>query len=72
SGGHLNPAVTLALWLTGVFPGRGVLPYVAAQLTGSVAGTGLARLVWGPVVADRMAYGAVQPRPAWSAVALFT
>ncbi|MEQ4721759.1 aquaporin [Nonomuraea sp. B19D2] len=43
SGGHLNPAVTVALWVTGVFPGRRVLPYVAAQLTGSVVGTGLAR-----------------------------
>ncbi|MEV5493688.1 aquaporin [Streptomyces bobili] len=72
SGGHLNPAVTLALWLTGAFPGRRVLPYVAAQLTGSLAGTGLARLVWGPVVGDRMAYAAVRPAPAWSAGALFT
>ena len=72
SGGHLNPAVTLALWVTGAFPGRRVLPYVAAQLAGSVAGTGLARLVWGPVVGDRMAYAAVQPAPAWSATASFT
>lgn len=72
SGGHLNPAVTLALWLTGTFPGRRVLPYVAAQLAGSVAGTGLARLVWGSVVGDRMAYAAVQPAPAWSATAVFT
>ncbi|MEU1179060.1 aquaporin [Streptomyces sp. NPDC005820] len=72
SGGHLNPAVTLALWLTGAFPGRRVLPYVAAQLTGSLAGTGLARLVWGPVVDARMAYAAVQPTPAWSTAAVFT
>jgi glycerol uptake facilitator protein/aquaporin Z len=72
SGGHLNPAVTLALWLTGAFPSRRVLPYVAAQLTGSVAGTGLARLVWGPVVGGRMAYAAVRPAPAWSTVAVFT
>ncbi|MFJ8027634.1 aquaporin [Streptomyces sp. NPDC096311] len=72
SGGHLNPAVTLALWLTGAFPGRNVLPYIAAQLTGSVVGAGLARLLWGPVVADRMAYAAVQPTPAWSDAAQFT
>lgn len=72
SGGHLNPAVTLGLWLTGAFPGRRVLPYVAAQLTGSVTGTGLARLVWGPVVGDRMAYAAVRPAPAWSTSALFS
>lgn len=72
SGGHLSPAVTLALWVTGAFPGRRVLPYVAAQLTGSVAGTGLARLAGGPVVGDRMAYAAVRPAPAWSATAVFT
>ncbi|MFG2129283.1 aquaporin [Streptomyces sp. NPDC048751] len=72
SGGHLNPAVTLALWVTGAFPGRRVLPYVAAQLTGSVVGTGLARLTWGQVVGARMDYAAVQPAPALSTAALFT
>ncbi|MFC9848603.1 aquaporin [Streptomyces sp. NPDC060223] len=71
SGGHLNPAVTLGLWLTGALHGRGVLPYVAAQLTGSVAGTGLARLVWGPVVGDRMVYAAVKPDAVWPAAAVF-
>ncbi|MEU1340592.1 aquaporin [Streptomyces sp. NPDC005827] len=71
SGGHLNPATTLALWLTGAFPGRRVLPYVVAQLVGSVAGTGLARLVWDPVVGGSMAYAAVRPAPAWPAAAVF-
>jgi glycerol uptake facilitator-like aquaporin len=37
-----------------------------------VAGTGLARLMWGPVVGDRMDCAAVQPAPAWSTSALFT
>jgi glycerol uptake facilitator-like aquaporin len=41
------------------------------QLAGSLASTGLARLVWGPVVAGPMAYAAVRPAPTWSAVALF-
>nr|QIY68747.1 hypothetical protein HEP84_05365 [Streptomyces sp. RLB1-33] len=72
SGGHLNPAVTLGLWLTGAFPGRRVPAYFAAQLTGSVAGTGLARLVWGPVLGDRMAYAAVEPAPSCSPTLLFT
>jgi hypothetical protein len=44
SGGHMNPAVTVALWLMDVFPGRSVPPYVLAQLAGSAAGTGLGRL----------------------------
>ncbi|MFK0155983.1 MIP/aquaporin family protein [Streptomyces sp. NPDC090493] len=71
SGGHLNPAVTLGLWLTGAFPGRRVPAYFAAQLTGSVAGTGLARLVWGPVLGDRMAYAVVEPARSCSPALLF-
>ncbi|HUF23817.1 MAG TPA: aquaporin [Vicinamibacterales bacterium] len=47
SGGHINPAVTLAFWRLGKFPGRDVLPYIAAQLTGAVAGVALAALAWG-------------------------
>jgi len=47
SGGHLNPAITIAFWRLGAFPRRDVPGYVAAQLAGSVAGTALAGLVWG-------------------------
>nr|UDG97023.1 aquaporin [Rhodococcus opacus PD630] len=32
AGGHMNPAVTLALWLMNGFPGRSVPPYILAQL----------------------------------------
>ncbi|MFI6150790.1 aquaporin [Streptomyces sp. NPDC051109] len=70
SGGHMNPAVTLALWLLRAFPGRGVPVYVVAQLCGSVAGTALARLAWGPAVA-RVGYGAAAAAPSWSAGAVF-
>ena len=38
SGAHINPAVTLVLAATGRFPWRDVLPYVAAQIVGSVLG----------------------------------
>ncbi|MFE4382445.1 MIP/aquaporin family protein [Streptomyces cyaneofuscatus] len=66
SGGHLNPAITVALWRLGVFPGREVMPYVVAQLGGSVAGTGLAWAVWGPVVArPPVSHAAVRPGPGW-------
>jgi glycerol uptake facilitator-like aquaporin len=51
SGGHTNPAISLAMWRFGVFPGAGVLPYAVAQLLGSVVGVVVAREVWGPVVA---------------------
>jgi MIP family channel proteins len=41
SGGHLNPAVTFAAWITGKIDlQRGVL-YVVAQLLGAVAGSSL-------------------------------
>src|ERR1700758_3780725 len=35
SGGHLNPAVTLALAVRGEFPWASVAPYCAAQLLGA-------------------------------------
>jgi glycerol uptake facilitator protein len=38
SGGHLNPAVTVALAVRGEFPWRRVAPYCAAQLAGAIAG----------------------------------
>ena len=38
SGGHINPAVTLALAVSGKFPWREVPGYVAAQLVGACAG----------------------------------
>lgn len=42
SGAHLNPAVTVGVWLAGRFPGRDVIPYILAQVIGGlVAGTAL-------------------------------
>lgn len=71
SGAHMNPAISVALWLMGAFPGRYVPAYVAAQLAGSVAGTALGRLCWGPVVArSSLHYAAVHPSPAWNTAAL--
>ncbi|WP_345645126.1 MIP/aquaporin family protein [Streptomyces siamensis] len=72
SGGHMNPAVTVSLWLMGAFPGRRVLPYVLAQLAGSAAGSGLARLVWGrPVALPSVGYAAIRPAPNWQPVSVF-
>jgi aquaporin Z len=45
SGGHFNPAVTIAVLLRGRMAGRDVLPYVGAQLLGGAAAAGMARLV---------------------------
>ncbi len=48
SGGHTNPAISLAMWRFGVFPGAGVIPYTIAQLLGSVLGVVAARRGVGP------------------------
>jgi aquaporin Z len=41
SGCHLNPAVSFGLWAGGRFPGGLLLPYVAAQVVGAIAGAGV-------------------------------
>lgn len=72
TGGHMNPAISLAMWRFGVFPGAGVVPYIVAQLLGSILGVVVARAVWGPVVAEPpVAYAVLQPGPGWSSVTLF-
>ncbi|GIF46266.1 glycerol uptake facilitator protein/aquaporin Z [Asanoa ferruginea] len=72
SGGHMNPAVTVTLWLMDAFPGRRVVPYVLAQLAGSVAGAGLARLAWGSAVSHPMvSFGAIRPAASWQPEAVF-
>lgn len=41
SGGHFNPAVTIGMALVRRFPMNQVIPYVVAQLLGSIAAIGL-------------------------------
>jgi aquaporin Z len=36
SGGHYNPAISLAVWMRGSLPTSELLPYMASQLTGSI------------------------------------
>jgi glycerol uptake facilitator protein/aquaporin Z len=60
SGGHMHAGVSVFVWLIGNLPGRAVAPYVVAQLAGSIVGTSLARLAWGPAV-GRIGYAAVHP-----------
>ena len=38
SGCHLNPAVSVGLWVGGRFPAKDLLPYIAAQVLGGIAG----------------------------------
>lgn len=72
SGAHTNPAISLAMWRFGVFPGEAVVPYGIAQLFGSVLGVIAARAVWGQVVAEPpVVYAALQPAAGWSTWQLF-
>jgi glycerol uptake facilitator-like aquaporin len=72
SGGHMNPAISLAMWRFGVFGGTGVVPYVTAQLAGSALGVLAARAAWGPIVErPPVLYAVIQPAPGWSPVPLF-
>lgn len=48
SGGHLNPAVTLALAIFRDFPWRRVAPYMVAQVLGAFTGAGLVFLTYRP------------------------
>ncbi|HEX9283842.1 MAG TPA: aquaporin [Gemmatimonadales bacterium] len=43
SGGHINPAVTVALWIADRIDGRLAGKYIAAQLVGAVAGAALVK-----------------------------
>ncbi len=72
SGGHMNPAISLAMWRFGVFPAVGIVPYITAQLIGSILGVLAARVVWGAVVGrPPVLYAVIQPAPVWSSVLLF-
>ncbi len=46
SGAHFNPAVSMAMSVKGMLPRRDLLPYVAAQTAGAVAGALLAHAMF--------------------------
>jgi glycerol uptake facilitator-like aquaporin len=67
SGAHMNPAITLGVFAAGRLPARRVLPYVAAQIAGSVAAAALVRVVWGPAVSEGpVRWAVVQPGTGWT------
>jgi aquaporin Z len=45
SGAHLNPAVSLGLWMAGKFDTKDLLPYIAAQILGGIAGAGILAII---------------------------
>jgi aquaporin Z len=47
SGAHLNPAITVAFWITGHVHPHDVAGYWAAQVGGAIAGTAVGASLWG-------------------------
>ncbi|OAI20968.1 MULTISPECIES: aquaporin Z [Methylomonas] len=45
SGCHLNPAVSVGLWMGGRFPAKQLLPYIASQVVGAVIAGGVLYLI---------------------------
>lgn len=45
SGCHLNPAVSVGLWVGGRFPASQVLPYIVAQVVGGILAGGVLYLI---------------------------
>ena len=45
SGCHLNPAVSIGLWMGGRFAGKELVPYIIAQVMGGIAGAGILYLI---------------------------
>ncbi len=67
SGAHLNPAVTLGLWLAKRVPGRQVLPFIAAQCIGAFAASALLFAMY----PEHPTLGATLPHgPAWRSFVL--
>jgi aquaporin Z len=46
SGGHYNPAVTLAVWIRGRCPTRDVAPYMIAQVLAAVVASFIVLFLW--------------------------
>lgn len=52
SGAHLNPAVTISLWVFASFSARKVVPYILAQVAGAFCGAALTYLLYHNLFAE--------------------
>ena len=60
SGGHFNPAITIALWSVRKFPSKDVVPYIIAQLIGATIASLLFALCIGQIAVS-LKLGATVP-----------
>ena len=61
SGAHINPAVTIAFWVARRFDGKEVLPFIASQLAGAFAASGLLSVMF----LEHANLGATLPAGPW-------
>ncbi|WP_048906821.1 aquaporin Z [Pedobacter sp. V48] len=45
SGAHLNPAVSVGLWIAGRFSGKELVPYIVSQVLGGLAAAGVLYII---------------------------
>ena len=57
SGGHFNPAVTIAAWITQKIKSNDAIGYIVAQLAGGFAGAMLLKAALGKTIVDQLKYG---------------
>ncbi|MEM7008957.1 MAG: MIP/aquaporin family protein [Thermodesulfobacteriota bacterium] len=69
SGGHYNPAVTLAVWMRGRCPGSDVPAYMVSQVAGGIIAAFAVFLIKGDVPVE---VGVISPIPSLLAEFLFT
>ena len=70
SGAHFNPAITIAFSLTKRFAWTETLPYIGAQLLGSLSAVGILSLTHGAAL-EKVQYGATLLAPDVSPIAGF-
>src|ERR1051326_3098033 len=46
SGAHLNPAVTIAFWVSRSFPAKEILPYIGSQAAGAFLASGILKYLF--------------------------
>ena len=45
SGAHLNPAVSIGIWISGRMQGKNLLPYILSQILGAIVAAGVLYLI---------------------------
>lgn len=75
SGCHINPAITLGVWLSGRMPGKEAISYMIAQVVGAVIGSAILYAVSSPMgitATGANGYGDGMMVPVFIAEAVFT